>query len=565
MHSLSPLRPLARTMLGVLPLLLASLGGCRAPRTSASPAAAAPPFSDVTAAAGIRFRHEHGGQSPLTIVETAGSGCAFLDYDQDGFLDIFLVNGCRRDIPVGRRPPRHALYHNNRDGTFTDVSAKAGFTDQLYGMGCVAADYDGDGYPDLLVTGYEGLALYHNERNGTWREVTAAAGVTDRAWRTSAAFADVDRDGWLDLYVCGYVRVGAGSPRTCAVRGVPMACPPRHYDREPGRFFRNRGDGKFTDVTRGSGATVHGNSLGCVFTDYDDNGYPDLFVANDGIANCLFRNTTRRAGQVAFRDEALEAGVAYGRGGTGDASMGVDAADYDGDGRFDLITTNFQGETDALYRNLGPNGFEHVTARAGLDATRTFLSFGCGFLDYDLDGLPDLFITSGHVQDRIRDVDPACDFAQPRHLYRNEGGHLRAVAGGEALGSPAVGRGAAFGDYDNDGDTDILAANCGGPPMLLRNDAARAHHWLRVRLAGRAPNRHGIGARVTVVSGGRSQIQEVRAGNSYASSGDPRLTFGLGAGSPQEVRVRWPRGDEQVLRAPTVDQELVVREVGAGP
>lgn len=541
--------------------LAAMSPGCRS--NHASTTSPEVPFSDVTQAAGIRFRHEHGGQSPLSILETAGAGCAFLDYDQDGFLDVFLVNGCRRDVPIGRRPPRHALYRNNHDGTFTDVSKRAGFTDQLYGMGCVAADYDGDGDPDLLLTGYEGLALYRNNRDGTWEDVTETAGLADKVWRTSAAFADVDYDGWLDLYVCGYVRFTPDSPQTCEVQGVQVACPPRYYEREPGRLFRNNGNGTFTDITRASGTLAPGNSLGCLFLDYDHDGYPDLYVANDGIANCLFRNLGPRAGKhPIFEDRALELGVAYGEGGTGDASMGVDAADFDGNGQLDLLTTNFQGETDALYRNVGASGFEHVSSRVGLESTRPFLSFGCGFLDYDLDGQSDLFVASGHVQDRIHAIDPECTFPQARALYRGEGGRFHPISAGTALSQPFVGRGAAFGDYDNDGDTDVLVSNCGGPALLLRNEYQGPHHWARIRLVGRPPNQDAVGARVTLKTMSGTQTQEVRAGSSYASSSDPRLLFGLGQETSAVIGVHWPGGKADEFQITELDREIVVRESG---
>lgn len=537
--------------------------GCRPPGQARREQPTAHPFTEVAATARISFRHNHGGRSPLSILESAGAGCAFVDYDQDGDLDVFLVNGCDPRMPAGIRKPRHALYRNNGNGTFSDVSAGAGFTDRLYGMGCAAADYDGDGFPDLLVTGYEGVALYRNRHGGTWEEVTARSGLREPGWRTSAAFADVNGDGWLDLYVCGYVRFGPGTPRNCPVRGIQVACPPYTYQGDPGSLYLNNGNGTFTNVTRTASAPApDGHSLGCLFLDYDGDGRQDLYVANDGIANCLFHNLTRPGGPPRFKDEALYVNAAYGEAGSGEASMGVDAADYDGDGRLDLFVTNFQDETDALYHNLPGGQFDYATRSTGLDSTRHSLSFGCGFFDYDNDADPDLFIASGHVHDLAQQLDPAWSFAQPRHLYENSGGRFRNVEGGAALSTPAVGRGAAFGDYDNDGDTDVLVSNNGGPAMLLRNEVGARRRWLRVRLAGRRPNRFAIGARVTVSAAGRDQVQEVRAGNSYASSSDPRLLFGLGDAAGARVRVRWPDGKEQSLDSPAVNREVLVREGG---
>jgi hypothetical protein len=383
-----------------------------------------------------------------------------------------------------------------------------------------------------------------------------------------------------------------------------MACPPRFYSGEPGILYRNNGSsGTFTDVTRRAGALARdGKSLGCLFADVDDDGRLDLFVANDGVANNLFRNETpdtqrltpdrtsgfRQASGVfpaqraidhcpldargprqapLFRDEGLLSGTAYNANGDAEASMGVDAGDFDGDGRLDLVATAFQEETDAIYRNEGDGQFAYVTAEVGLaEATRPCLSFGCGWIDADNDGDLDLFVVSGHVQDTIARADPACTFAQPRHLFRNEGGRFHAVGtASPALARAAVGRGAAFGDVDNDGDLDILVNNNGGPPLLLLNAEGSRRSWLRVRLQGRAPNRFGVGARVRVVAGGRAQVAEAHAGHSYASSSDPRLHFGLGAARTVErVEVRWPRGATSVLTSLPANQEITLTEPERG-
>jgi hypothetical protein len=545
---------------------LASLLGCHvrsgpAPRPSgATPSTGAQGvvvFTDVAARSGVSFHHFAGAAHQLTILQTAGAGCACFDFDNDGWLDLFLVGSARERSGA----PLHALYHNNRDGSFTDVTAHAGLTGSGYGMGCVAADYDGDGKLDLYVTSYGTNALYRNNGDGTFTDVAARAGVATRGWSTSAAFADYDGDGWLDLYVARYVVFNPSMPQLCPRQGVPLACSPTVYDPEFGVLYHNNGNGTFTDVTRQSGAMSAGRSLGVVWCDYDGDGRPDLFVANDNAPNNLFHNE----GGDRFRDVAVAAGVAYGPQGNAEASMGVDFGDYDGDGRPDLLFTNFQYEGAGLYHNAGKPGFFAAAERAGiLAATRPVLGFGAGFLDFDNDGLLDLFMSNGHVQEAIQQVDAACSFTQPRQLFRNQGDGTfedLTAACGPAMTSPAVGRGAAFGDFDNDGDVDILINNNGGPAMLLRNEVGSRRHWLRLRLMGRAPNRFAVGARVTTVAGALRQVREVRAGNSYASGSDLRLQFGLGSHRQADrVIVRWPGGRQTVLRRVPADQEVTLRE-----
>jgi enediyne biosynthesis protein E4 len=551
------------------------LASCR-PRAAPAPpvdAAREAPFVDITAAAGIRFRHVTGGTPPLNILETAGAGGAMFDADGDGLLDLFLVNGRYRDGRPEAQQPHHALYRNNGAAgagpvRFTDVTARAGVGGHGYGMGCAVADVDGDGHLDLYVTQYGANVLYHNNGDGTFTDITRRAGVAAGGWSTSAAFADYDGDGYLDLYVTRYLVFTPQAQQLCRVEGVEVACPPRYYQGQSGILYHNNGDGTFRDVSRAAGV-LHpdGKGLGCLWWDYDDDGRPDLYLANDGVANNLYHND----GGGHFTDVALTSGTAYGPTGSAEASMGVDAGDYDRDGRLDLFVGNFQNETDALYHNDGHDRFTYATAAAGLaEASLPMLTFGVGFLDYDNDGWPDLFAANGHVQDAIARIDPLCQFPQPRQLFRNAGGGrgggpVRFVdvsaAAGPALTEPAVGRGAAFGDIDNDGAVDILVTNNGGRPMLLRNEVGTRRHWLSLRLVGRAPNRDAVGARVRLRASGALQVREVRAGSSYASSSDFRLFFGLGdRTAAEEIEVRWPDGRRTLLRGVAGDRQVIVRE-----
>jgi hypothetical protein len=564
--------------------LPAPVAGSRAPEPGSRSSGGLLPFTNVAAPGGIAFRHATGGTGALTLLQTTGSGCSLFDFDNDGWLDLFLVGSAR----AGAGASVHALYRNNGDSSFTDVTKAAGLENNGYGMGSVAADYDGDGDLDLLITSYGANTLYRNNGRGQFEDVTAASGLAPATngerrkpilWNTSAAFADYDGDGWLDLYVARYLQFDDDTPQICRHQGVPLACMPTLYDPQYGSLYRNNGDGTFTDVTRQAGAVSAGRSLGAVWCDCDGDGRSDLFVANDTTPNNLFHNE----GGGRFSDVAVAMGLAYGPHGSPEASMGVDFGDYDGDGRFDLLVTNFQNEGAGLYHNGGKPGFFAAADRAGvLAATLPVLGFGAGFLDFDNDGRPDLFMANGHVQEAIQKVDPACSFAQPRQIFRNRGdGTFEDLtsACGPAMTEPAVGRGAAFGDYDNDGDLDILVNNNGGPAMLLRNNLVstgtgaerpeRTPHWLRLRLVGRAPNRFAVGARVTIWAGGLRQVREVRAGHSFASSSDIRLQFGLGRASRADrIVVRWPGGGRSAASRRTTlvdvaaDQEVTFREPG---
>jgi hypothetical protein len=477
------------------------------------------------------------------------------------------VNGRYLDGRPEAQQPHNALYRNNGDGTFAEVTARAGVGGAGYGMGCAVADYDGDGWPDIYVTNYGPNALYHNNRDGTFTDVAARAGVLAGGWSTCAAWADFDGDGWLDLFVGRYVVFGSSQRQLCEVRGVPLACPPSYYQGQSGFLFRSNRNGTFTDVTRAAGTlNLQGKALGAIWADADADGRPDLFVANDGVANNFYHNL----GCGRLRDEALAAGLAYNADGRPQASMGVDFGDAARTGRLDLFVTTFQYERDAFYRN-DATGFIDASAETGIAGpSLPFLSFGTAFLDYDNDGWLDLFVASGHVQDTIHRVDPGCDFAQRRQLFRNLG--AAGTAGvprfeeigsgcGPALTRPAVGRGVCVGDYDDDGDLDVCINNNGGEPMLLRNEVGNRRGWLRLQLQGRPPNQAAVGARVEVTAGSLRQVAEVRAGGSYLSTHDPRLLFGLGSNrGPATVAVRWPTGRRAVFGGIPIRRETILRE-----
>jgi hypothetical protein len=501
-----------------------------------APASTRIAFTDITREAGIRFTLGHGGRSPLNILETAGHGCALLDVDGDGWLDLFLVG-----------QPRCALYLNRagRPGSpavFEDVTASWGLDRAGYWMGCATGDYDNDGRVDLLLTGYRCAVLFRNEGN-RFRDAGAGIPLALAAWSTSAAFLDADGDGLLDLYVGAYVRFDKDTLQLCDFDGVPAACPPTYYDAERGRLYRNLGQGRFADVTRRSGLeSAHGKTLGVAVADYDNDGRADLYLANDGMPGDLFRNLGGR-----FLNVGVESGTAFNHASREQAGMGVDWADYNGDGRLDLVVTTFQYEPTSLYRNEGGGAFVEEGFAAGIgDATLSRLGFGARFFDADNDGDLDLIQANGHVQDNADRIFPGVTYAQPAQLFENDGtGQFVDIsaAAGASFARPVVGRGLALGDIDNDGDLDLLVANLEGAPLLLRNDTPAGAHHLSVRVVGRTGPRDGTGARVTVRAGGRSQIREIGTSGSYLSAGDPRAHFGLGAATAAEsVTLRWPSG-----------------------
>jgi hypothetical protein len=565
---------------GVLGIVSRRFGWLAAEQNAEKPAnALGATFIDVARTAGLNAKTIYGGEHKNKyLLETTGCGVAFYDYDNDGWLDIFLVNGWRLEgFPAGQEPTSH-LFKNNRDGTFTDVTAKAGLMHHGWGQAVCVGDYDNDGFDDLFVSYFGKNVLYHNNGDGTFTDVTDKAGVggNGKRWNTGCAFVDYDRDGKLDLFVANYIDLDLATapvPESgpCLYKGVMVACGPPGLKGGKNILFHNNGDGTFTDVSEASGILSSNGTfgLGVLTGDFDNDGWPDIYVANDSSPSALYQN--KKNGK--FEDIAVIAGCALSPDGKPQAGMGVSAADYDLDGNLDIVKTNFAGDTPSLYHNLGGANFEDTTFTAGLGAHTQYLGWGCGFFDFDNDGWADILICNGHVYPEVEQLKTEAGYVQRKLLYRNlRNGKFEEVTdmAGPGITTPAAARGCAFGDFDNDGDIDMVVNTVNGPPQLLRCDSSSGNNWIKVKAIGTKSNRSGIGARVTCIATFRGetkphrQIDEVRSGGGYFSQGDLRVHFGLGKANKVDVlEIRWPSGQVDTMKDVAVNQVVFVKE-GAG-
>ncbi len=563
-----PAHPLSRRVL--LRLLAASGAGLVVPRllspgASASVLAAPPLFEEIPPEkSGIHWIHENAMSPNRYLPETMGPGVAFFDYDNDGWMDLFLVQSGPCDFFKPKAPLRNALYKNNRDGTFTDVTEKAGVAGSAFGMGVAVGDYDNDGWPDLFVTAYGRSTLYHNNGDGTFTDVTAKAGVAAPGWTTSAVWFDYDNDGRLDLFLCSFVEFGLDKNIVCGNNklGQRFYCIPRVFKPTPSLLFHNNGDGTFTEVSKGTDIQkALGKGLGVVATDLNNDGLMDLFVANDTVQNFLFMNR----GKGKWEEIGLASEVGFSANGQPRSGMGVDAADFDGDGWQDLFVANVDQEMFALYKNNKDESFSDVAHLNSVsEATRLLSGWGLKFFDYDNDGQLDLFLANGHPDDMIDSYGGQVKYREPLLLFKNEGGRLKNVSkdAGPVFTKTFPARGLAIGDFDNDGRIDVIVGNNGAAPVLLKNNAGAGNHWLGLRLEGSTCNRDAIGALLTWSVGGVKRTRLKTGGGSYLSCHDPREVLGLGTATAIDwLEIRWPAPSGKVERLESVPIDRYVRIV----
>ena len=543
-------------------------------------------FTDIAARAGLAHATNISGSATNKqfLLEEMGCGAALFDYDNDGWLDIFLVNGTSLDPTVRDRHPTSYLFRNNRDGTFTDVTAKAGLTRSGWGQGCCVGDYDNDGFDDLFVSYWGHNVLYHNNGDGTFTDVSEKSGVAGPAsWGAGCCFLDYDRDGHLDLFVANYINFDLekaprpGQAAYCNYNDIPVPCGPQGFAGGTNLLYRNRGDGTFVDVSEESGiANPRGSSamvfvgrnwrptgsygMGAAAADFDNDGWPDIYVACDSAPSLLYRNNHDRT----FREIAVPAGCAFDENGVALSGMGVAVGDYDDDGWLDIVRTNFSEQVTSLYRNYGNGAFDDSGIKAGLGVNRKYLGFGVGFFDFDNDGWKDLFLANGHVYAQIANRKLHVSYREPKVLYHNvRNGRFEDVSSkaGPGIAAENIARGCAFGDFDNDGDVDVIVNNLDGPPSLLRNDRGNSNNWIMIKCIGTRSNRSAIGTRVKVTSGEHSQIDEVMSGSSYYSQNDFRLHFGLGRATHADgVELTWPSGVKESFRDLPANHLFILQE-----
>ncbi len=533
-------------------------------------------FKDIAEEAGLAgWRHRLGSSAKEYIVETDGSGVALLDYDQDGWLDIYLVNGSTVEADAGRAPaPRAALFHNNHDGTFTDLALKAGVTNERWGYGAAVGDYDNDGWPDLYVTNFGANRLYHNNHDGTFTDVAARAGVELGSWSMGATFGDYDGDGRLDLFVPGYAQFDFAQPpqagtatasfSTCQFRSVVTSCGPRGLQGEADHLFHNNGDGTFTDVSKVAGVDDAQRFYGFtgLFADVSGHGRVDLLVANDSTPNYLYVNQ----GGGRFLEKGQSSGFAFNKSGREVAGMGLAVGDYDHDGRLDLALTDFSDDNKLLYHNDGQDNFTEVSESMGVAGPSTpFLGWGVGFLDYDNDGWKDLMMLNGHIYPVVDQMPWGTSYRQRPLLFHNRAGRrfdLVPAVQGSGLAVVASARGAAFGDLFNEGRIDVIVNNLDGPPTLLRNVSRDAHHWVEFKLVGGPGSpRDGVGSTLRLRAGGATQREDILSGGSFLSSNDQRAHFGLGTATKiDSLEIHWPSGTLQTIKVPLVDRIYTLSE-----